>query len=128
MKAGVSIIPCGVVRRPSLAPVGSVANTSNRNDIRTSVAGEVFMPESRGCHAEQPPANRSGSKSIQAKIRAGGGKTIRGFAPREMKQTSSDLLACDKKHRVDEVKFRHCSWVVRVRKHESRVETRRVIR
>src|SRR5271167_2173058 len=40
MKAGVSITPCGVVRRPSRAPDGSVARTSKRNPIEESVSGE----------------------------------------------------------------------------------------
>src|ERR1700756_851402 len=45
MNAGVSMTPCGVVRRPRRAPVGSVARTSNLNpswcdSIRASVSGE----------------------------------------------------------------------------------------
>src|SRR6266849_8472930 len=37
MNAGVSIVPCGVCRRPRRAPLGSVFNTSNRNAIGGSV-------------------------------------------------------------------------------------------
>jgi len=40
MNAGVSMTPCGVVSRPSRAPDGSVANTSNRKPIRASVSGK----------------------------------------------------------------------------------------
>src|ERR1700691_2029367 len=40
INAGVWITPCGVVRRPRRAPVGSVARTSKRKLIRGSVSGE----------------------------------------------------------------------------------------
>ena len=54
MNAGVSITPCGVVSRPSRAPVGSVARISKRKFIRESVSGTQWRPMRRDPHTSAP--------------------------------------------------------------------------
>src|SRR2546422_597657 len=54
MKTGVSITPCGVVRRPRRAPLGSVFRTSKRKLIPNSVAARAGIPEQQLQIAAQP--------------------------------------------------------------------------
>src|SRR5215469_1496265 len=61
MNAGVSMTPCGVVRRPRRAPVGSVARTSKRKPIRGSVSGERGR-ESHPHHNIEGPNGEDGAE------------------------------------------------------------------
>src|SRR5271169_5940036 len=56
INAGVSITPCGVVKRPRRAPVGSVARTSKRKLIRGSVSGESSGKTDPDEHDQSPQA------------------------------------------------------------------------